>query len=37
VWKRRGGRCSLAIGATADYIVGMEPAENRVLLDELLA
>lgn len=37
VWKRRDGRCSLAIGATADHIVGMQPAESRALLDELLA
>lgn len=37
VWKRRDGRCSLAIGATADHIVAMEPDESRALLDELLA
>jgi alpha-ketoglutarate-dependent taurine dioxygenase len=37
VWKRRDGRCSLAIGATADHLVGMDPAESRALLDELLA
>jgi len=37
VWKRRDGRRSLVIGATADHIVGMEPAESRALLDELLA
>jgi alpha-ketoglutarate-dependent taurine dioxygenase len=36
VWKRRDGRRSLVIGATADHIVGMDPAESRVLLDELL-
>jgi len=36
VWKRRDGRRSLVIGSTAEYIVGMDPAESRVLLDELL-
>ncbi|MFZ2173631.1 MAG: TauD/TfdA family dioxygenase [Rhodococcus sp. (in: high G+C Gram-positive bacteria)] len=37
VWDRRDGRKSLVIGATADHIVGMDPAESRALLDELLA
>jgi alpha-ketoglutarate-dependent taurine dioxygenase len=36
VWKRRDGRRSLVIGATADHIAGMEPADSRALLDELL-
>jgi alpha-ketoglutarate-dependent taurine dioxygenase len=36
VWKRRDGRRSLVIGATADHIVGMEPAESRALLGELV-
>lgn len=36
VWKRRDGRTSLAIGATADHIVGMAPDDSRALLDELL-
>ncbi|MFI0350333.1 TauD/TfdA dioxygenase family protein [Actinomadura sp. 9N407] len=36
VWKRRDGRRSLVIGATADHIVGMEPGESAALLDELL-
>ncbi|GAA2401977.1 TauD/TfdA family dioxygenase [Actinomadura vinacea] len=36
VWERRDGRRSLVIGATADHIVGMDPAESRALLDELL-
>jgi alpha-ketoglutarate-dependent taurine dioxygenase len=36
VWKRRDGRRSLVIGTTADHIVGMDPAESRALLDELL-
>jgi alpha-ketoglutarate-dependent taurine dioxygenase len=37
VWKRRDGRCSLAIGATADHIVDMPADESRALLDELLS
>lgn len=37
VWKRRDGRRSLVIGATADHIVGMDPAESRETLDALLA
>ncbi|NUU24850.1 MAG: TauD/TfdA family dioxygenase [Streptomycetaceae bacterium] len=37
VWKRRDGRRSLVIGATADHIVGMDPDESRALLDDLLA
>jgi alpha-ketoglutarate-dependent taurine dioxygenase len=36
VWKRRDGRRSLVIGATADHVVGMEPGDSRALLDELL-
>lgn len=36
VWRRRDGRRSLVIGSTADHIVGMDPAESRALLDELL-
>lgn len=36
VWRRRDGRQSLVIGATADHIVGMKPDESRTLLDELL-
>ena len=36
VWQRRDGRRSLVIGSTAEYIVGMDPAESRALLDELL-
>ncbi|MFI1030437.1 TauD/TfdA dioxygenase family protein [Streptomyces sp. NPDC020951] len=35
VWRRRDGRRSLVIGATADRIVGMDPVESRALLDEL--
>ncbi len=37
VWTHRSGRKSLVLGATADYVVGMDPAESRALLDELLA
>lgn len=36
VWHRRDGRASLALGATADHIVGMDPDLSRELLDELL-
>jgi alpha-ketoglutarate-dependent taurine dioxygenase len=36
VWRRRDGRRSLVIGANADHIVGMAPAESRALLDDLL-
>jgi alpha-ketoglutarate-dependent taurine dioxygenase len=36
VWKRRDGRRSLLIGATADHIIGIDPDESRELLDELL-
>lgn len=36
VWDRKDGRKSLVIGATAEYIVGMDPVESRELLDELL-
>ncbi|CAJ1587273.1 TauD/TfdA family dioxygenase [[Mycobacterium] wendilense] len=37
VWTHRSGRKSLVLGASADYIVGMDLAEGRALLDELLA
>jgi alpha-ketoglutarate-dependent taurine dioxygenase len=36
VWRRRDGRRSLLLGATADAIVGWPPEEGRALLDELL-
>jgi len=36
VWTHRSGRKSLVLGASADYIVGMDRAEGRALLDELL-
>ena len=37
VWTHRSGRKSLVLGATADYIVGLDPEESRALLDDLLA
>jgi len=37
VWTHRSGRKSLVLGATADYVVGMDPEESRALLDDLLA
>ena len=36
VWTHRTGRKSLVLGASADYIVGMDPEEGRALLAELL-
>jgi alpha-ketoglutarate-dependent taurine dioxygenase len=36
VWTHRSGRKSLVLGASADYIVGMELDEGRALLAELL-
>ena len=36
VWTHRSGRKSLVLGASADYIVGMEPDDGRALLAELL-
>ena len=36
VWTHRSGRRSLVLGASADYIVGMDLAEGRALLAELL-
>ncbi|CAM2838991.1 taurine catabolism dioxygenase TauD [Mycobacterium intermedium] len=36
VWTHRSGRKSLVLGASADYIVGMDLDEGRALLDELL-
>lgn len=37
VWTHRSGRKSLVLGATTDGIVGMDRAEGRALLDDLLA
>ena len=36
VWRRRDGRESLLIGATAGDVVGLDHAAGRALLDELL-
>jgi alpha-ketoglutarate-dependent taurine dioxygenase len=36
VWTHRSGRKSLVLGASADYVVGMEPDESRALLADLL-
>lgn len=36
VWTHRDGRKSLVLGASADYVVGLELDEGRALLDELL-
>lgn len=35
VWKHKSGRKSLVIGATADYVVGMDPIESKALLVRL--
>lgn len=37
MWTHRNGRKSLVLGASADYIVGMDRDEGRALLTELLA
>jgi alpha-ketoglutarate-dependent taurine dioxygenase len=37
VWTHRSSRKSLVIGCHASHVVGMDPAESRELLDELLA
>lgn len=36
VWTHRSGRRSLVLGASADYVVGMDLDEGRALLAELL-
>ena len=36
VWTHRSGRKSLVLGASADYVVGMDLDKGRALLDELL-
>jgi alpha-ketoglutarate-dependent sulfate ester dioxygenase len=36
VWTHRSGRKSLVLGASADYVVGVDLDEGRVLLAELL-
>jgi alpha-ketoglutarate-dependent taurine dioxygenase len=37
VWTHRSGRRSLLMGASADYVIGMDRDEGRALLDDLLA
>ena len=36
MWTHRSGRKSLVLGASADYVVGMDRDEGRALLAELL-
>jgi alpha-ketoglutarate-dependent taurine dioxygenase len=36
VWTHRSGRKSLVLGASADYVVGMDLDQGRALLAELL-
>jgi alpha-ketoglutarate-dependent taurine dioxygenase len=36
VWTHRSGRRSLVLGASADYVIGMDLAEGRTLLADLL-
>jgi alpha-ketoglutarate-dependent taurine dioxygenase len=35
LWKHKSGRRSLVLGSTADHVVGMDPAEGRMLLTKL--
>ncbi len=37
VWRHRSGRRSLVLGATTSHVEGMDPAEGRALLDDLVA
>ncbi len=37
IWKQDDGRSAMLIGSTANDITGMDEAESRVLLDDLLA
>jgi alpha-ketoglutarate-dependent taurine dioxygenase len=37
VWTHRDGRKSLVLGASTDYVVGMDLDEGRALLEQLLA
>ena len=37
VWKHQSGRRSMVMGATAESVVGMSPADSRAFLDDLLA
>jgi alpha-ketoglutarate-dependent taurine dioxygenase len=36
IWRHRSGRRSLVLGATTDRVVGMDAAEGRAMLDDLL-
>lgn len=36
VWTHKSGHRSLVLGASADHVVGMDPAESRKLLNDLL-
>jgi alpha-ketoglutarate-dependent taurine dioxygenase len=37
VWTHASGRRSLVLGATTDHVVGLDGAESRAVLDDLLA
>ncbi len=37
MWTHQSGRRSLVLGATTSHVVGMDHAEGRALLDDLLA
>ncbi len=37
VWTHRDGRKSMVLGASTDHLVGLDAAESRALLDDLLA
>jgi alpha-ketoglutarate-dependent taurine dioxygenase len=37
VWTHKSGRRSLVLGASAGQVVGLDPAQGRALLDDLLA
>jgi alpha-ketoglutarate-dependent taurine dioxygenase len=36
IWRHRSGRHSVVLGATAESVIGMDPAAGRELLDDLL-
>ncbi|MFE9325075.1 TauD/TfdA dioxygenase family protein [Nocardia sp. NPDC052278] len=36
IWTHKSGRRSLVLGASTDHVVGMDPAQSRALLDDLL-
>jgi len=37
VWRHKSGRKSLALSTSASHVVGLHPADNRALLDRLIA